>query len=56
MAAEHYQVALYSPRADRTENSASIFETCLPNDCIATVVALTAANLLLRCLLSSNEQ
>jgi hypothetical protein len=50
------KVALYSLRATRTENSASIVETCLPNHCIATVAALTAANSLLRCLLPSNEQ
>jgi hypothetical protein len=36
------RVALYSLRADRTENAASIVGTCLPNHCIATVAALTA--------------
>jgi hypothetical protein len=50
------RVALYSLRADRTEISASIFETCLPNHCVATVATLTAANSLLRFLLPSNEQ
>jgi hypothetical protein len=47
--------SLYNLRADHTENSASIFETCLPSHCIATVAALTTANPLLRAL-SSNEQ
>jgi hypothetical protein len=49
-------VAVYSLRAHRTENSASIVEIYLPNHCVATVAALTAANSLLRCLLPSNEQ
>jgi hypothetical protein len=49
---EYYQ----SLRADCTENSASVFDTCLPNHCTATVMALTATNSLLSWLLPSNEQ
>jgi hypothetical protein len=49
------RVALYSLRANRTENSASNVETCLPNHCIETVAALTAANSSLRAL-PSNDQ
>jgi hypothetical protein len=50
------RVAFCSLRADRTENSASVVGTCLPNHCTAKVAALTAANALVRCLLLSNEQ
>jgi hypothetical protein len=38
------RIALYSVCADRTENSASIVGTCLPNHCIVMVAALTAQN------------
>jgi hypothetical protein len=50
------RVPLYSLGADRTENSASFDGRCLSNRCIATVAVLTAASLLVRCLLPSNEQ
>jgi hypothetical protein len=36
------RVAIYSLRADCTENSPSIVGKCLPNHCKATVAALTA--------------
>jgi hypothetical protein len=48
--------SLYNLRADHTENSASIVETCLPSYCIATVAALTTANPLLRALPSNEQQ
>jgi hypothetical protein len=47
---------LHNLHADHTENSASIFETCLPSHCIPTVAALTTAKQLLRALPSTSSK